>query len=122
MRDCNKVLDCLHELNRMCSHMPDDCKVCPLHKIGCDALYLRQEHIDIIQKWSDEHPEKTWFEWFKEEYPNVSLNTYTGYPSNPLDYSILCPRAFIDGKCNNTTRKASNGCRKCWEEPKDASN
>lgn len=117
MRDCNKVLDFVHERDRMCLYYERNCLNCPWRKFDrCNTSSTTQEHIDILQKWSNEHPEKTWFDWFKEEYPNVSLKTYTGYPSNPLDYSILCPRIFVDGKCNNTTRKASCGCKKCWEE------
>ena len=54
--DCNKTLDYSHELSRMCSSIR--CVECPIaNKHSCSADHITQEHIDIVQKWSDEHPE-----------------------------------------------------------------
>lgn len=55
--DCNKFLDCVHEQKRMCgsySRCRDDC---PLKDHNCAFVHMGQEEIDILQKWSDEHPE-----------------------------------------------------------------
>ncbi len=57
--DCSKTLDYSHELTRLCTTY-EFCKGCPLldEAIACDdALNVSQEEIDIVQKWSDEHPE-----------------------------------------------------------------
>lgn len=55
--DCNKILDFVHEYGRMCESI-SDCKECPLNTLSCDELSsITAEHVAIVQKWSDEHPE-----------------------------------------------------------------
>lgn len=59
--DCSKVIDYVHEMKRMCDLYSDYCDGrCPL--VNCpDCRYtdeLTEEHIEAVQKWSDEHPEK----------------------------------------------------------------
>ena len=59
--DCTKTIDYVHELQRMCA-VNDDCcacSECPL--LGHDCLEskdITERHVAIVQKWSDEHPEK----------------------------------------------------------------
>lgn len=55
--DCNKTLDCMHELNRVCDHYASCSDGCPLLGRNCVAKTMTQTEIDILQKWSDEHPE-----------------------------------------------------------------
>lgn len=57
--DCSKVLDCVHELRRLCDGNGNkSCEDgCPLHGQSCSPWSLTQTEIDILQKWSDEHPE-----------------------------------------------------------------
>ena len=57
--DCSKVLDCVHELRRLCDDNGNkNCEDgCPLHGHYCSPWSLTQTEIDILQKWSDEHPE-----------------------------------------------------------------
>lgn len=52
--DCNRTLDYVHELQRMCNGFTT-CMGCLLEGMGC--LRPTQEIINIIQKWSDENPE-----------------------------------------------------------------
>lgn len=54
--DCTKTLDYSHETNRMCATYAN-CKECVFKGIGCIPSSITQESIDIIQRWSDEHPE-----------------------------------------------------------------
>lgn len=62
--NCNKTLDYDHEVNRMCKTIPTSpigkCPNCPLANIGgcTPGNGLTQKTIDIVQKWSDEHPEQ----------------------------------------------------------------
>lgn len=63
--DCNKTLDFSHEYGRMCHCFPD-CKECPLHTRCPETSDITAEHIAIVQKWSDEHPEKP--KLTREEY------------------------------------------------------
>lgn len=55
--DCNKVLDCKHELKRLCASYVTCSAGCPLKPSNCELKAIEQEDIDILQKWSDEHPE-----------------------------------------------------------------
>lgn len=58
--DCSKLLDFVHEMNRMCDEI-NDCRNCSLYELtNCgDMNNFTQKHIDAIQKWSDTHPEKS---------------------------------------------------------------
>lgn len=56
--DCNKTLDYIHERKRMCASFLvciNSCPLAPLHSCGFSGT--TQEHIAIVQGWSDEHPE-----------------------------------------------------------------
>lgn len=56
--DCSRTLDYVHELGRICTVYPG-CEGCPFGNISCAFVSdITQKHIDIVQKWSDEHPEK----------------------------------------------------------------
>ncbi len=58
--DCNNVMDYGHEFRRLCKLYPScsDNGSCPLVGRYCNNLgHITQEEIDILQKWSDEHPE-----------------------------------------------------------------
>lgn len=56
-RDCSKILDYIHERDRMCQ-INKFCDNCPFHVLlSCDVGIATQEAIDILQKWSDEHPQ-----------------------------------------------------------------
>lgn len=56
--DCSRTLDYVHERDRMCRHNKCD-ESCPLVRRSdeCNPGAITQEHIDIVQRWSDEHPE-----------------------------------------------------------------
>lgn len=59
--DCNKTLDYIHELARMCHSFPgckDDCPLRPICYGFTHTQLTTQEHVNIVQKWSDEHPEQ----------------------------------------------------------------
>ena len=55
--DCNKTLDCMHELKRVCDRYKMCGEGCPLYGQNCVAQTMTQTEIDILQKWSDENPE-----------------------------------------------------------------
>lgn len=53
--DCSKVLDYIHERERLCI-MYTKCEGCPLNDIDCAFVdKITPKHIDIVQKWSDEN-------------------------------------------------------------------
>lgn len=55
--DCNKTLDCMHDLNRVCDRYAACSDGCPFLGRNCIAKTITQTEIDILQKWSDENPE-----------------------------------------------------------------
>lgn len=56
--DCSITLNYAKERERMCN-MYDDCKGCPFQYINDCGTEIDQEHIDLVQKWSDVHPQIT---------------------------------------------------------------
>lgn len=59
--DCTKALDLVHEYRRLCmdlhpSGCENDCPFCDMGNCGLD--FFDEDKIALLQKWSDEHPEK----------------------------------------------------------------
>lgn len=76
--DCSKTLNYSQEFERMCdAHSKrngfNDCSdSCPFHGFGnCSSMTITQEKIDIVQKWSDEHPLESMAEHFRKMFPNA---------------------------------------------------
>lgn len=66
-----------------------------------------QKVIEIVQKWSDEHPAKTLLDDLKEKYPNYQKSFKDGTPS-------ICPYKLgyeDSGNCPADT------CKECWNRP-----
>lgn len=66
-----------------------------------EAVYP-EKAIAIVQKWSDEHPQKTYLSEFLEHYPNAQLSD-KGLP-------MICPH--ILGLMRRDDCKAN--CIECW--------
>ena len=104
--DCSKTLIYVAERNRMCGTYDKNCWECPLVKDGCCDIVeeLTQKHIDVVQKWSDEHPQETMREHFFKMFPGAT-ETSTGNPT-PCPYHLGwdngCPRI---------------NCVECWNRP-----
>lgn len=92
-----------------------DCNKCPLShlnngmNIPCTNLEKSypDKAIAIMQKWSDEHPQKTYLSEFLKKYPNALLED-DGTPN-------FCPyRLGLMGAddCRN-----DGDCVKCWNQP-----
>lgn len=89
--DCNKTTNFLAELQRLCDSR-DRCMAnaankeqCPMFGFCEDALTRigiedATKLIETIQKWSDEHPKKTYAQDFFEKFPNAQ--NYAGV--NPV--------------------------------------
>jgi len=59
--DCLKTQDCIHEYHRVCTSYPAGCESsCPFFEIDVCGLDMfgSEDMIALLQKWSDEHPEK----------------------------------------------------------------
>lgn len=126
MIDCSKTENYFAEKRRMTEKRKLnggayicklDCANCPLNslnngtndKISCsdfEALYP-EKAIAIVQKWSDEHPRKTYLSEFLKNYPNAPLED-DGAPE-------ICLSSL--GLTNYNGCKNGITCLECWNEP-----
>lgn len=121
MIDCAKTENYFAEKQRMTKQQKNEiCKLncvdCPLSiennsaGLACPYFEMRypEKAIAIVQKWSDEHPQKTYLSEFLKHYPNALLDD-DGMPK------LFCPyRLGLMGA--DDCRKDGN-CVKCWNQP-----
>ena len=121
MIDCSKTENYLIEKLRMtkraksgiCKIKCSDCPLCSKNNgiseyISCISfeMYHPEKAIEIVQRWSDEHPQRTYLSELLEHYPNVQLYD-TGLPKGVCPYNLGL--TDIDDCDNN--------CAKCWNQP-----
>lgn len=120
MIDCSKTENYFAEKRRMTKRAEKGlcklgCSNCPLCSINnnkgqsCTAFEMLypEKAIEIVQKWSDEHPQKTYLSELLKNHPNTLLND-DGTPT-------FCPyRLGLMGA--DDCRKDGN-CVKCWNQP-----
>lgn len=120
MIDCSKTENYFAEKRRMTKGAKNvlcklGCSNCPLCSINnnkgqsCTAFEMLypEKAIEIVQKWSDEHPQKTYLSELLKNHPNTLLND-DGTPT-------FCPyRLGLMGA--DDCRKDGN-CVKCWNQP-----
>lgn len=112
-KDCGKTEMFLSEWKRMCESA-ERCSACP----GSDNFYpicdtsIRNcskeninSFIEIVQKWSDEHPEQSIKEKFLEVFPNAPTK-FDGYP-----YGCCVDLGLKTGDCSGIN------CKDCWNRP-----
>ena len=102
MIDCSKTENYLIEKLRMtkraksgiCKIKCSDCPLCSKNNgisefISCISfeMYHPEKAIEIVQRWSDEHPQRTYLSEFLEHYPNVQLYD-TGLPKGVCPYNL----------------------------------
>ena len=118
MIDCNITKNFIHEKKRMCESY--SCFECPLSsktngtKKTCRVFenYYPDKAIEIVQKWSNKHPQKTLLTEFLKSYPNVKLNN-CGYP----EYIIPCELGVIHKDCAYHYNSSCDICQDCWNTP-----
>lgn len=118
--DCNKTTNFLAELQRLCGSR-DKCTAnaaneeqCPMFGICSCGLtnFSAKDAKKTVQKWSDEHPKKTYAQDFFEKFPKAQSNS----DGTPL---FVCRKRIYGGidsapleECNYT-----EACKNCWNEP-----
>lgn len=123
MIDCNIAKNYFNEKLRMTKRTRKglckiDCSVCPLcsenngtsENLLCgsfEAIYP-EKAIEIVQRWSDEHPQKTYLSELLKAFPNAQLND-SGMPKG------MCPHEL--GLKDIDCGKTDNACVKCWNQP-----
>lgn len=115
--DCSVTVNFLKECQRMCNSHGQDCDGCPMSIMnnGYDRLctWVIEQHpdraIEIVQKWSDEHPVKTRLDDLLKKYPNADIvdGKPLFYPAR-LGYCEHCDRCNVRGLVEE-----------CWNEPLD---
>ena len=111
-----RMLDSLGRTKQRCDNV--NCLDCPLYfknngiELYCGELEILypERAIDIIEKWSQEHPRKTFLSDFLEKYPNAKL-LKNGTPKN------ICPEDL--GYCDKVDecKPFTDDCAVCWNRP-----
>lgn len=121
MIDCSKTENYLAEKKRMTKITNTGvceikCKNCPLSqknngkgRLCVDyELHYPKQAIEVVQRWSDEHPQRTYLTEFLKHYPNTPLND-DGTPKG------ICLHELGATSLDNC--EVDNACAKCWNQP-----
>lgn len=111
MINCKKAENYLKERKRMCER--SKCNECSIgsNSNGTYKICRVFENdypsaaIGLVQKWSDEHPQKTYLTDFLDKHPNAPLTN--GIPSGICPYYLgyMAKKEFVE---------CSTNCQKCW--------
>lgn len=115
--DCSKTINFFAEAKRLCDSRTGctadvaNKEQCPLfafckHPSITRGAEYAKKLIENLQKWSDEHPKKTYAQDFFEKFPNAQ--NYAGV--NP----VVCRKKIYGGFKNGD---CAEPCYKCWNEP-----
>lgn len=105
-----------HKLNGGAYICELNCTDCPLNHSNNDSgdmlscsdfeTIYPEKAVEIVQKWSDEHSQKTYLSEFLKNYPHAVANG-DGIPNS------ICP--FDLGLMNR--RDCGKTCIECWNQP-----
>ena len=110
--DCSKVVNFMPEKQRMCASF-DNCSDCPLYSTNnsvgaaCEIMvtFHTAKAIKIVQKWSDEHQQKTYADDFFEKFPNA--------PKKDDSTPATCwGKIYGTGVCEDDFDRIT--CEECW--------
>lgn len=123
MIDCSKTENYFAEKLRMTKRTKEgscqtNCIDCPLYSENngtseglscmCLEMHYPKKAIKIVQKWSDEHPQKTYLTELLKIFPNTPLND-DGTPKG------ICLHELGATSLDNC--EVDNACAKCWNQP-----
>lgn len=120
MIDCNITKNYFAEKRRMTKRAKNGlcklgCSNCPLCSINnnkgqsCTAfeMHYPKQAIEIVQRWSDKHPQKTYLTELLKIFPNTPLND-DGTPKG------ICLHELGATSLDNC--EVDNACAKCWNQ------
>lgn len=123
MIDCSKTINYFIEKSRMIKQQKDgvcklDCSDCPLSHLNNGSTMLCSDFekiyperaVAIVQKWSDEHSQKTFVTEFLKNYPHAVVNG-DGIPDSVCPYDLGLTNKH---DCRKT-------CIECWNQPVEES-
>lgn len=118
MIDCAKTENYFAEKLRMAKRAENGlcklgCSNCPLCSINnnkgksCTAFEMLypEKAIEAVQRWSDEHPQRTYLSEFLKNYPNAPLDD-DGSPKG------VCPHTLGLADIDD----CDDNCIKCWNQ------
>lgn len=122
MIDCTKTTNYFNEKlkmtkrtkNGLCEIKCGNCPLCSNNNgegLSCPdfEMYYPEKAVKAVQRWSDEHPQKTFLTEFLKNYPNAQLRI-DGIPKG------VCPYAL--GLINrDDCQKKDHNCVECWNQP-----
>lgn len=119
----------IEERNRMCKSFDAAChdaenQRCPASftvnrnglfcAVGKESTLDAKYQIDIVEKWSSEHPRKTRQDVFLDQYPET-LRTKNDIISI-CPATLYCSQRYNDGNCKNSSKGCENCRRDFWME------
>jgi hypothetical protein len=120
MIDCTKTEQYFAEKQRMVKLQTGEvceisCEECPLSSMNngegivCSDFETcyPEKAIEIVQEWSDAHPQRTYLSEFLKNYPNAPLDD-DGTPN-------FCPYRL--GLMNEDDCRKDRNCVECWNQP-----
>jgi len=123
MIDCTKTENYFAEKLRMAKRAENGlcklgCSNCPLCSINnnkgqsCTAFEMLypEKAIEAVQRWSDEHPKRTYLSEFLKNYPNAELNH--GVPK-----VCLKKLGVVSGCAKTKEGDLYISCYRCWNQP-----
>ena len=122
MIDCNRTENFIKESGRLCQYYKDTgCTFCVLDRnMSCGDFIVKypKKAIEIVQEWSNKHPQKTLLTEFLEHYPNVEMSS-DGFPSNivPCNLGLIEKKDICKNRCLYYYDKG-HPCYDCWNTPK----
>lgn len=122
MIDCSKTENYFNEKlkmtkrtkNGLCEIKCSNCPLCSTNNgegLPCPEfeMYYPKKAIEAVQRWSDEHPPKTYLSELLKHYPNIELDE-DGTPND------LCP-CQLGLKCDeDRCLDAKPYCVNCWNQ------
>lgn len=120
--DYSKTIDFFPELKRLCGSrtscedVTTNDEHCPMLDYCTNSLVTEPAEeiikaVGILQKWSDEHPKKTYAQDFFEKFPNAPKDK-----SAKGEYPVACRNLVYGGGCPKIESRI-DCCYKCWNEP-----
>lgn len=120
MIDCTKTTNYFNEKlkmtkrtkNGLCEIKCGNCPLCSNNNgegLSCPdfEMYYPEKAVKAVQRWSDEHPPKTFLTEYLKHYPNAPLGD-NGTPN-------FCPSRL--GLMSIDDCRIDHNCVKCWNQP-----
>ena len=120
MIECTKTTNYFNEKlkmtkrtkNGLCEIKCGNCPLCSNHNgegLSCPdfEMYYPEKAVKAVQRWSDEHPPKTFLTEYLKHYPNAPLRD-NGTPN-------FCPSRL--GLMSIDDCRIDHNCVKCWNQP-----